>query len=101
MWYTRGSGHNAPVFGEAEQQAGANYTATFLRAEKNILSLDLSKAYPEDAGVVSFVRILNFIKVGDELVTNNSRVKMVIEELNDGTKNPLDRVRIPHRLRAV
>lgn len=27
------------------------------------------------------------IKVGDELVTNNSRVKMVIEELNDGTKS--------------
>ena len=96
LWYTRGSGHNAPVFGEAEQQAGANYIATFIRAEKNILSLDLSKSYPEDAGVVSFVRTLNFtpekVVLRDEFQlkkATESRIKFLtpqdVKLLADGT----------------
>ena len=60
LWYTRGSGHNAPVFDKIEQMSGKNYSASFLRAEKNILSLDLSKAYPQNAGVMNFVRNVEF-----------------------------------------
>ena len=49
LWNTRGSGHNAPVFGKYEQVNGWNYTARF-ELKDNIIICDLSKAYPAQAG---------------------------------------------------
>ncbi|MBO4490738.1 MAG: heparinase II/III family protein [Lentisphaeria bacterium] len=66
LWYTRGSGHNAPVFGDVEQLAGRNYTASFLQADPEKIAVDLSKAYPESAGVRSFRRSLD---IGEEKIT--------------------------------
>lgn len=60
LWYTRGSGHNAPVFGGVEQIQGREYTAKFIKADKNGFICDLSKAYSAEAGVKSFVRTLDF-----------------------------------------
>lgn len=60
LWYTRGSGHNAPVFGNAEQLYGGEYKAGFIAAGKDKVVCDLSKAYPAAAGVKKFVRTLDF-----------------------------------------
>ena len=59
LWNTRGSGHNAPVFGKYEQVWGNHYTAGFTLKENKIRG-DLSKAYPAEAGVKSFIRELDF-----------------------------------------
>lgn len=70
LWYTRGSGHNAPVFGDTEQLYGKEYTAKFIEANENKLVCDLGKAYPEKAGVKKFNRTLDFskncVKIKDE-----------------------------------
>ena len=65
LWYTRGNGHNAPVFGNIEQQLGLQYTATIkeikeLENSKQIIC-DLSNAYPEEAGVQKFLRQIDFM----------------------------------------
>jgi hypothetical protein len=60
LWYTRGSGHNAAVFGNIEQMSSTDYTATFPVATKNLVTCNLSNAYPKDAGVKEFLRKLNF-----------------------------------------
>ena len=60
LWYTRGSGHNAPVFGGIEQMPGSEYISTFIRADKNVLSADLGSAYPAEAGVKKFIRTIEF-----------------------------------------
>ena len=60
LWYTRGSGHNAPVFGETEQLTSTDYTATLKVAGQNKMVCDLAKAYPASAGVKSFIRTLDF-----------------------------------------
>ena len=60
MWYTRGSGHNAPVFGGIEQLAGKKYTAFFEHADRCKLILNLDQAYPADAKVEKFTRRIDF-----------------------------------------
>ena len=60
LWYTRGSGHNAPVIGETEQVFGKIYTAFFEHASKNKLTLNLNNAYPASAGVKKFTRNVDF-----------------------------------------
>ena len=70
LWYTRGSGHNAPVFGNVEQLAGVQYAASFVSAAPQKITADLSKAYPASAGVKSFLRTLessgNAVAVSDD-----------------------------------
>ena len=60
LWYTRGSGHNAPVFGDIEQMYGKKYTAFFEHADSKKLTVNLSKAYPEAAKVEKFIRTVDF-----------------------------------------
>lgn len=61
LWYTRGNGHNAPVIGGHEQQAGADYTATLdMTPDRKNMICDLGKAYPVAAGVKQFIRTLTF-----------------------------------------
>ena len=72
LWYTRGSGHNAPVFGDTEQMEGKNYTASFLHADLEKIVADLRKSYPDSAGVKSFRRTIdageNEISVSDDFL---------------------------------
>lgn len=56
LWYTRGTGHNAPVFGDFEQIYGDEYTASFISAAPEKTVADLSKAYPAEAKVKYFRR---------------------------------------------
>lgn len=60
LWYTRGAGHNAPVFGDIEQIYGAGYTAFFEQADRKNLIVNLSNAYPARAGVRYFTRKVVF-----------------------------------------
>lgn len=60
LWYTRGAGHNAPVIGETEQMFGKKYTAFFERADRQNLTMNLDHAYPAEAGVKKFARIIDF-----------------------------------------
>ena len=60
LWNTRGTGHNAPVFGDFEQVLGEEYTAAFTLENDHIVRCDLAKAYPAEAGVKSFERVLDF-----------------------------------------
>lgn len=61
LWNTRGSGHNAPVFGKYEQVKGAEYYSSF-ELDKQTLCCDLSNAYPEEAGVKTAERKISFNK---------------------------------------
>ncbi|MBR2508700.1 MAG: heparinase II/III family protein [Lentisphaeria bacterium] len=69
LWYTRGSGHNAPVLGGFEQMNGSEYTAKFINVNENELSCDLGKAYPAEAGVQKFIRTLKF--KADEVIVED------------------------------
>lgn len=60
LWYTRGNGHNAPVFGEYEQLSGPEYYSTFQIEDDRIIRCDLSHAYPEAAGVEQAERIIEY-----------------------------------------
>jgi len=76
LWYTRGSGHNAPVFGSREQVVGRQYTAKFLRVDRKNITVDLGNAYPEKAGVKSFKRSVDFsenkVSLSDQFATSAS-----------------------------
>lgn len=63
LWYTRGNGHNAPVFGDTEQMAGPEHALLFEPEPTKSgyrLTCDLSNAYPPKAGVRSFTRQMEF-----------------------------------------
>ena len=60
LWNTRGAGHNAPVFGEFEQIRGEEYKAGLVLENDRTVRCDLSRAYPVEAGVKHFERILDF-----------------------------------------
>ena len=60
LWHTRGTGHNAPVFGEYEQVKGEEYTAAFTVQDDRIIRCDLSHAYPDEAGVKSAERLIEY-----------------------------------------
>ena len=78
LWYTRGTGHNAPVFGKYEQVKGEEYTSSFTMQDDRMIRCDLSPAYPEEAGVKSAERIIEYsedtVTVEDSFVLDKKRV---------------------------
>lgn len=70
LWYTRGKGHNAPVFNDTEQVFGKQYTAFFETAEQKKMIINLRHAYPEKAGVKTCLRTLD-VK-SDEVIVNDT-----------------------------
>lgn len=63
----RSLGHSLPLINGCEQKAGSEYTATILRAEtapdasgRFLFEVDLTAAYPVEAGLKRFVRRLVF-----------------------------------------
>lgn len=55
---TRSMNHNVPLIGESEQAAGREHRAKDVSADERGARLELSGAYPEEAGVRSLVRTL-------------------------------------------
>ncbi|MEV0561751.1 heparinase II/III family protein [Dactylosporangium sp. NPDC050588] len=56
QWVTRSEWHNLPVIGGAGQEPGRAFRATDVRADGDALHLDLSRAYPPEAGCRSWRR---------------------------------------------
>jgi len=77
LWYTRGNGHNAPVFGDIEQLNGTEYHAELPLPEKTEdgyrLTCDLTQAYPKQAGIIEFSR---FMDVCDTKVIVEDSIQM-------------------------
>ncbi len=63
IYYTRGSGHNAPVFGTWEQQSAEEYSASLPPPQKTEdgwrMLCDASNAYPPEAGSRKFIRTID------------------------------------------
>ena len=68
LWYMQSSYHNLPDINGFAQRPGKAYQASDVRfdPERRELSLELSGAYPEEAGIESFRRTL---RLDDERVT--------------------------------
>ena len=56
LWNTRGMNHNIPMIGGFEQQPGKACAARDVSIEDMGISLDMARAYPKEAGVLSLVR---------------------------------------------
>lgn len=67
LWNTRARNHNIPLIGGMEQQPGRQYAAADIQAEENGVSMQLKGAYPEDAGLESFVRRFTVTEDGLQL----------------------------------
>ena len=80
LWYTRGSGHNAPVLGEIEQLEGP-YKVNFIKENSNIIHCNLREAYPEYAGIKDAVRSIIFnpdsVVIKDNFILNNPCCKSI------------------------
>lgn len=91
LWFTRGSGHNAPVIDGVEQIYGKN-SATLSELKQNGGFIecvsDLSRAYPEKAGVRAYTRLLrcskNTVEVCDDLKTGRKDASIEISLLTQG-----------------
>lgn len=74
LWYTRGAGHNAPVFGDIEQKDG-KYFAKVADISENKMVMDLIEAYPDEAGVERFIRTIDIaedsVSVSDDIALKN------------------------------
>ncbi len=71
LWNTRAAYHNLPIIAGFEQQAGAQYRAEDVQCKPYGMQLELTHAYPEDAGVISAYRALSvrygMLMVDDEI----------------------------------
>lgn len=60
IWYNCSDYHNCPTINGTDQKPGGNYKATHvshkITASRTKLELDISKAYPKEAGVKSWYR---------------------------------------------
>lgn len=68
LWNTRSKNHNVPLIGGVEQQAGEQYKAVAARADEGGVLLDLSRAYPVEAGLSGFTREMRLTEKGFELI---------------------------------
>ena len=56
IWTMQSGWHNLPVINGYEQPFGKQYKSKNAKAGKNSFELDLSEAYPEEAGINSWIR---------------------------------------------
>jgi hypothetical protein len=73
LWPIRGSAHNAPVINGVEQAAGREFAARDVIAsdtpEQAKLSMNLTAAYPPEAGVTRLTRSITLSREGQGRVT--------------------------------
>lgn len=73
---TRSMNHNVPLIGESEQTAGREHRAKDVFADERGARLELSGAYPEEAGVRALVRTL---RVSEDALTLTDDVTLETE----------------------
>ena len=64
LWNVRSEYHNLPLIGGVEQRVGTQYAASGVEATPDGLALDISGAYPEEAGVKALRRSLSLTPEG-------------------------------------
>lgn len=74
IWTMQSGWHNLPVINGYEQPHGKNFKATDTKATKNSFSVNLKNAYPEEAGINSWIRSYN-VKGRDVTVTDKYDLK--------------------------
>jgi len=80
IWTMQSDYHNLPVINGFSQRYGKKYRATNIKPDKNgnMFSLDISKAYPADAGINKWIRGYRLNKgnlcITDTFDINNARV---------------------------
>ncbi|MBQ9306702.1 MAG: heparinase II/III family protein [Clostridia bacterium] len=67
LWNTRSRNHNVPLIGNFEQAPGTEYRAEVLSSNP-FLTLEMAKAYPKEAGVLTLQRDLRLIQGGLRLI---------------------------------
>lgn len=71
LWNTRSRNHNVPLIGAYEQSAGREHAAGQVQASANRISMDISAAYPAEAGVGKLLRQFDFdasgVSITDEI----------------------------------
>ena len=76
LWFMQSGYHNLPSFSGVDQMAGANYYATdkiFSESERS-LCCELKHAYPDEAGIESYVRKVS-LKDGEVTVSESISLK--------------------------
>jgi hypothetical protein len=58
LWFTRSDYHNLPVINGINQNAGREFEATEVIGSENSLKMNIAKAYPKEANVNSWNRIV-------------------------------------------
>ncbi|MBD3628777.1 heparinase II/III family protein [Cyclobacterium sp.] len=75
IWYNRSDYHNLPTINEATQLPGSQYRATEVsheaRKNSSAMTLNIAHAYPENAGIVSWERVLNLDR-GKKVTINDA-----------------------------
>ncbi len=71
LWNTRSCNHNVPLIGTCEQAAGREHAARQVQADADCVSMDISAAYPAEAGVRKLLRQFDFgassLSITDEI----------------------------------
>ena len=79
LWNMRSAYHSLPSFGGVDQMVGAQYHATVLDVseEEKRIAYDLTRAYPEEAGLIGYSRTA---RMEGEIVTVTDTVSLKEEK---------------------
>lgn len=75
LWFMQSGYHNLPSFGGIDQRDGGSYKATNVTfcEKKGSISSELKSAYPEEAGIISYVRRVSLL---NKEVSINESIKL-------------------------
>lgn len=75
LWFNTSAYHNLPTINGTEQDAGVQFAATYVSytnsKTSSQLNMNISKAYPDSAGVSSWVRIVKLDKTKGVIEVND------------------------------
>lgn len=88
LWYIGSQGHNVPEINGIRQMAGTRYRAVLtgeaVSANSSLVQLNLAGAYPDEAGIASYVRSADFDRkkrraiISDRLVLKQGPLAVTI-----------------------
>ena len=92
LFNTRSAYHNVPEINGVEQQEGKSFRATRVKYAKSAkqasLTLDISKAYPEEARVKKWIRTLSLNRQSRQSSADNSKLSIINSQfsINNGVQ---------------
>ena len=105
LWFTQSQYHNLPIIDGIGQSAGRQFTAKSVKetsGERTSLSMDISGAYPKEAGIVFWNRTVTLdrqadeVRVGDEylLTKEPNSLQQVFMTICDVDTNEPGRIKL-------